>query len=509
LSERLERAVALTIRAGYQLETEAFAFLETVAQMRDPVKLVEEAVKRMEGLSEKPLFIGRDLLEETAGKIFPQIEEVKKPSVIEAIGTFSAYAKDVDADVRVVEDPTEKLSGTGSVEVYLEYFRDRFNRIQRILRRRMDARDAVSISEALKAPVNSRVKVVGMVTEKRESKQRVLLRIEDLEAEAAVLVSSGSSREVLERARVLLLDQVVCVGAVKGRNDLLIAEELIWPDVPQRKPQRASEPVFAALISDLHVGSKMFMEEAFHRFVLWLNGKFGNAEMRRIAGHVKYVVIAGDLVDGIGVYPNQMQELAIRDVYEQYREVSKFIEQIPEYIEVIFTPGNHDVSRNALPQPAILRDYAEPLHEARKVRSHGNPCVVRLHGVELLLFHGRSLDDVIAAAPNMSFQTPERAMRLLLRGRHLAPVYGKRTPIAPEKRDFLVIEAPPDIFHAGHVHVLRYDTYRGTLLVNSGAWQEQTEYQRKMGLVPNPGIAPIVNLQTLEVTPISFTAATG
>ena len=238
------------------------------------------------------------------------------------IGTFSAYAKDVDADVRVVEDPTEKLSGTGSVEVYLEYFRDRFNRIQRILRRRMDARDAVSISEALKAPVNSRVKVVGMVTEKRESKQRVLLRIEDLEAEAAVLVSSGSSREVLERARVLLLDQVVCVGAVKGRNDLLIAEELIWPDVPQRKPQRASEPVFAALISDLHVGSKMFMEEAFHRFVLWLNGKFGNAEMRRIAGHVKYVVIAGDLVDGIGVYPNQMQELAIRDVYEQYRELS-------------------------------------------------------------------------------------------------------------------------------------------------------------------------------------------
>ena len=47
MSERLERAVALTIRAGYQLETEAFAFLETVAQMRDPVKLVEEAVKRI------------------------------------------------------------------------------------------------------------------------------------------------------------------------------------------------------------------------------------------------------------------------------------------------------------------------------------------------------------------------------------------------------------------------------------------------------------------------------
>ena len=69
----------------------------------------------------------------------------------------------------------------------------------------------------------------------------------------------------------------------------------------------------------------------------------------------------------------------------------------------------------------------------------------------------------------------------------------------------MVIERVPDVFHAGHVHVLKHDTYRGTLIVNSGAWQEQTEYMRKMGLVPIPGIVPIVNLQTLQVTSLSFT----
>jgi DNA polymerase II small subunit len=243
--------------------------------------------------------------------------------------------------------------------------------------------------------------------------------------------------------------------------------------------------------------------------VSWLNGNVGNKHTRNLASHVKYVVIAGDLVDGIGVYPGQMEELVIQDIYEQYREVAKLIAQIPDYIELVIIPGNHDASRKALPQPAIPRNYAEPLYETRKMYSLGNPCTISLHEVELLLYHGRSLDDVAAVAPNVSVQTPHKSMKLLLQSRHLAPIYGERTPIAPETKDFIVIERVPDIFHAGHVHVLKCDTYRGTLLVNSGAWQGQTEYQKKMGVVPTPGIVPIVNLQTLHVSTINFTEVYG
>jgi DNA polymerase II small subunit len=91
-----------------------------------------------------------------------------------------------------------------------------------------------------------------------------------------------------------------------------------------------------------------------------------------------------------------------------------------------------------------------------------------------------------------------------LQSRHLAPVYGGKTPLSPENRDFLVIERAPDIFHSGHVHVLGYTNYRGVLVVNSGGWQEQTDYMRRLGLIPTPGKVPIVNLQTLEPTVISF-----
>ena len=46
-------------------------------------------------------------------------------------------------------------------------------------------------------------------------------------------------------------------------------------------------------------------------------------EMREIASHVKYVLMAGDVVDGVGVYPGQAKELAIKDIYTAIRALSK------------------------------------------------------------------------------------------------------------------------------------------------------------------------------------------
>jgi DNA polymerase II small subunit len=509
LSERLQKAVSQTVQAGYQLDSEAFAFLETLSKIEDPVALMEKMTRRMNELEQKPLFITRHVLEEfvtsvadlsakaaVASPSEPFIESKKEP--------FKPYAKEIESQIKVLDDPTTAASTVGSVEEYREYFLDRFRRLERFLRQRIDAKDATSIAEALKAPANSRVKVIGMLADKRESKERTFLRLEDAEASVTVMVYQNLDSSVRDRIQSLLLDQVVCISATKARNDLLILEDILFPEIPQKKPSKASEPVYAALISDLHIGSKQFMRAEFDRFLMWLNGKLGDSHWREVASNVKYVVIAGDLVDGIGIYPKQVKELAIRDIHRQYIAVSKFLEQIPDYIELIITPGNHDASRKALPQPALPKEYAEPVYEAREVHSLGNPCTISIHGVELLVYHGRSLDDVVANAPNTSFGMPGKAMKLLLQGRHLAPIYGQRTPIAPAKRDFLVVERVPDIFHTGHIHVEGHERYRGVLMVNSGAWQKQTEYMRKMGLVPTPGIIPIVSLQTLQVTTLNF-----
>jgi len=515
--ERLQKAIETTIAAGYQLDSGAFEFLSIVAATDDPMVIMHKALQRIEELEEKPLFIDRSFLETLLEQPDPSEERQVQPQAIEenleeqpekqmpeGKSVFHPYAKDVEANISVIEDPTGKLSSNGTLEDYLQYFQDRFKRVERLLRQRIDVKAATPILEALKSPAKAKLKMICMITEKREAKQNMILMVEDLQASATILVPHNAPEELHRKAQMLLPDQVVCIAVIKTRSNLFLAEDIIFPEVGQKPQRRASEPIYAVLTSDMHVGSVKFQREAFNRFILWLNGKYGNDKMREIAGHVKYVLAAGDIVDGVGVYPNQVKELVIKDVHKQYRLASKLIEQIPDYVEVIVSPGNHDAPRKALPQPAISDDFLKTLQENRSIHSLGDPCIVSLHNVEVLMYHGRSLDDIIGTVPGIGHEHPEKAMKLLLQSRHLAPVYGGKTLLSPENRDFLVIERIPDIFHAGHIHVMGYCNYRGVLIVNSGGWQEQTDYMQKLGLVPTPGKVPVVNLQTLETTVLSF-----
>jgi DNA polymerase II small subunit len=513
--EKLQKAIETTIAAGYQLNRDAFEFLNIVAATDDPTAIMSRALQRIEELEEKPLFIDRGFLEtllkqpeppeeRQAQPIEKSLEELPEKQMTEGKSAFYPYAKDVEANINVIEDPTSKLSSNGTIEDYLQYFQDRFKRMERLLRQRIDVKAATPILEALKSPAKTKLKIICMIAEKREAKQHVILAVEDLHASATILVARNAPEELHRKAQLLLPDQVVCIAVVKTRGTLFLAEDIIFPEVGQKPQHRASEPIYAVLTSDMHVGSAKFQREAFNRFISWLNGKYGNDKMKEIAGRVKYVLVAGDIVDGVGVYPNQLKELVIKDVHKQYRLASKLIEQIPDYVEIIVTPGNHDTPRKALPQPAIAEDFLKTLQETRKVHSLGDPAMVSIHNVEVLMYHGRSLDDIIATVPGMDAGHPERAMKLLLQSRHLAPLYGGKTMLSPENRDFLVIERIPDIFHAGHIHVMGYCNYRGVLIVNSGGWQEQTDYMQKLGLIPTPGKVPIVNLQTLETTALSF-----
>ena len=503
--------------AGYQLDSEAFAYLTAISETEDPSEVVTKALLRIEELEEKPLFIEKDFLQGCHKRGDPQCQEAPlrtdldenatKPtptSTPEATSLFQPYAKDIEAQLKIIEDPTGKLSSNGTIEDYLHYFQDRFKRLEKILRQRIDVKSATPILEALKSQHKAKLKIVCMISEKREAKQHTILTVEDLQGTATVLITKNSPEALRKKAQSLLQDQVVCLSVFKTRSKLFLAEDIIFPEIGQKTQHKSSEPVYAVLTSDLHVGSTKFNKEAFKKFIQWLKGKYGNDKIREMAGHVKYVLAAGDIIDGVGVYPNQAKELVVRDVHKQYMFASKILAQIPEYIEIVITPGNHDAPRKALPQPAISREFIKTLKENREIYTTGDPTRLSLHGVEVLMYHGRSLDDIIGAVPGLDHDHPERAMKLLLQSRHLAPQYGGKTLLSPENRDFLTIEHPPDIFHSGHIHVLGYCNYRGVLVVNSGGWQEQTDYMQKLGLVPTPGKVPVVNLQTLETTVLSF-----
>ncbi len=514
--EKLQRAIEATISAGYQLNSEAFEFLCKHAHDSDPETIMNLALQQIEALQDKPMFIEKAFLEALMEQLTkPQVQidapaaksetRLSTPAVTEEyLCEFYPYAREVPADLKILDDATGKLTSNGTLDEYVSYFQDRFKRLEKILRQRMDVKAATPIAEALKSPPKTKLKIICMLTEKRDSKNNTILSVEDLGGTATILVPQKAPDDVKKRALMILPDQIFCAAVIKTRGDLLMAEDIIFPEVGRKPPQRAQEPVYAVLTSDTHIGSTKFTKEAFKRFILWLRGKYGTPEMREIASRVKYLLIAGDIVDGIGIYPGQQHELTIRDVHKQYNFAVKYLDKVPSYIEIVISPGNHDATRKSLPQPAIPEDYLTAIKDKPNIHSVGSPCLLSVHGVEVLMYHCRSLDDIIGVVPGMDHDHPEKAMRLLMQCRHLAPMYGGKTMLSPENRDYLVIDRVPDIFHGGHIHVIGYCNYRGVLVVNSGGWQEQTEYMEKLGLVPTPGKVPVVNLQTLETTVLDF-----
>ncbi len=395
-------------------------------------------------------------------------------------------------EVRVQSDPTGSVATGEGVSGYNALFASRFNKLKQIISMRPEARmlKTVAAAKSLKsAKPGDDIYVCGLVSEKNVNRNRMVLVLEDPTGNISVTVYDN---ELQKTADTLLSDQFIMVRIGLGKTGFAM-RDLIFPDIPDHAPNKAESDVYAVFLSDLHVGSKYFMEEEFVRFVSWLSSP------DPVARKVRFVLIAGDIVDGVGIYPNQDRELVCQTIEEQLAMVEGVIDRIPKNIKVVIMPGNHDPGRRALPQPAIPQKYNSGLWERDNVIMVGNPAVVSLNGVRVLMFHGQSIDDIVKTTPGLSYDKPAKVMKHLLKARHLSPIYGSQTPIAPEVEDFMVIEDVPDIFHAGHVHRAELDMYRGVLVINSGCWQRQTPFQTSVGITPNPCIAFIVNLKTFRV----------
>lgn len=409
--------------------------------------------------------------------------------------------------VTVLSDITGHSTCIGEYMQFVQYFRDRYSRLSEILRGRMNARPIESLKRRSfrrgSDSGNEELSIIGMVSDISSTNNgHKILSLEDPTGSFSVLVRN-SDKDLFELASRFLLDEVIGVtGSVTNDGNLMMATKILQPDVPNSVQRRTGSHGKAVLISDVHVGSSQFLEDAWLDFLDFLKGESDSEEMREIAAQVRYLVVAGDLVDGIGIYPDQEMELDILDVYEQYRKAAEYFREIPEHIHVIISPGNHDAVRQAEPQPALPERICVDFPE--NVTFVGNPALVDLDGVRILIYHGRSIDDLVASVPGVSYQEPAGAVLEMLKRRHLAPTYGSRVSISPEKKDYFIIDPVPDIIHTGHVHTLGVQRYKNVLLVNSGTWQAQTEFQKRVNLMPVPARVPVVDLADFDVKILAF-----
>jgi len=483
------KAVARVLSLGYMLDAKAFEMISKLPAGADVDALVEKL------LEQKASTLGeaKVITENDVAKLLPQ--ELPKDQDQDQAPIRAS------AELEVISDPTQAIAPAEGAEGFGKLFRDRYQRLLSIVRERQDTRSSVTVAATKNLAPGKKAKVAGLLADRSSRRGSVELRVDDPTGTLKVVCQNKlAERAALEAP----LDSLVVVEVSKSKSGQLFADSVVLPDVPGRRAVSSSHRVYAVLLSDLHVGSRMFLVDDFHRFLQWLNGGYGDKD---IVSRVKYLVIAGDLVDGVGVYPGQEFQLAERDPKKQYEMASELLKQVPGHIQIVVAPGNHDAVRQALPQPAVAVDMAESLYAMDNVRWVGDPAYIKLHGVTFLVYHGKSLDDVIATTPNLAYDRPTDAMKLLLRARHLAPTYGKRTALSPELRDYMVVDEVPDVFHSGHVHSYGELSYRGTLVVNSGTWQAQTSFQSNMGMEPTPSIIPVVDLSTLKVLRRNFGAA--
>jgi len=393
---------------------------------------------------------------------------------------------------------------------FLPHFLNRYERISRVIKQRLNNCGQIRFIKNGRGSGRNgeEVSVVGMVSSVNKT-ARGNLRV-DLED------PSGQLMVILQPQEELVPDEIIGVTGSLSDRGYLFANKIIRPDVPYRssgsqassalpfksalgeeeeETGETQKPVYAVFISDMHVGSKTFLEESWDSFVQWLK-----REAKRMG--IAYLVVAGDIVDGIGVYPGQEEDLSITDVDEQYKIAAGYFHALPAHIHTVIAPGNHDAVRNAEPQPPLPAHLRQLFPENTCFVS--NPVYIKIGGRLVLVYHGQSYDDFVSSVSRLNYSQPEAVMVEMLKRRHIAPTYGNIVSIVPNGHDYGIIDPVPDIFLCGHVHTVGISKYRDVLLINSGAWQSQTLYQKKRGINPVPGCATLVELGKMETKVMDF-----
>ena len=390
----------------------------------------------------------------------------------------------VSFDYVILRDPTKFIGPYAEAVGYIHLFKNRYDKMMEIVRTRPDFYQIERLGN-IKGSLGGRkvsAKVAGFVVSKKIGTDFGAVTLEDDSGYMRVMCA-GDIRRKLEE---FLLDEMV-LAEVESLPKGYYAKGLSHLDIPERAKNLCPAEVCVMFLSDLCLGTPDFDSQAFERLLGWLNGDFGELD---IVSKVKYVVLNGGLIDD----PMGRGDLRESEIESHYDRLADYIGKIKRAVRVFVLPGESDATRRALPQPAVLRKYAKRLYGMNNVIMLGNPSVIQLHGVNVLLFHGQSLDGVMAQLGSRGPMKPSVGIRALLRARHLAPTYGQGVPIAPEREDLLVVDEVPDIVHCGHLGKPDDDMYRGTLMISTPKWIRVNH-----GVEGESGKAALVDLSTFQV----------
>ncbi|MFB5637735.1 MAG: metallophosphoesterase [Nitrosarchaeum sp.] len=474
-------------------------------------------IEKIKNITQKR-FLTKSIIDENKG-IF---EILVKNVCLNDNKKYNYFIEKITPEKKIEEVELEQLKEKGNVVVnskfvkpgkqikvedFVEYFRNRYEEMSKILQENYDFSNLTSITKLESG--NRGSLVIGIVNQKELTKNgNIILEIEDFSGNIKVLIRSDN-KELIKEAEDISLDSIL---GFKGTSngEVMFVDKIIFPDTKLKEKKYSNNEEYALFIGDLHYGSKKFMKKSFDNFISYLCGEHENTpEIDKI----KYLFISGDLVTGVGNYPNQEKDLVIGDLESQFQNFANELKKIRKDITIIITPGNHDCVRIMEPQPKLNSKYAWPLYELKNVIFTENPAYVKIaanekfKGFNVLCYHGFSFPYYANNIPKLvkadAMNDPTKIMKYLLKNRHLAPAHTS-TQYFPDKIDPLLIREIPDIFVSGHTHKSDITIKDNILIVSVSTWEGITDYQIKLGNKPDHAKVPMINLKTRAIKILDF-----
>ncbi len=437
-------------------------------------------------------------------KFFLSINLIEKIKINENLSNKELKIGEKKSPIKIL---SSSLVSPRKVEVqdFVKHFKNRYDQLKNILQER-NLDNLKSIRRISDERENQSI-IVMIIDKKITKNKNLMFEVEDLTGRSRVLINNNKE-ELFEKCKDILPDEVVAFN-VMGKKELLFVNDVIFPDLLLSERRKSIEDVSIAFTSDVHVGSKMFLEESFLKFIKWLNGEEGVEEQKAIAKKIKYLFLVGDNVDGIGVFPDQEKLLKIMEMTEQYKKLAEYLKLIRKDINIIISPGQHDAVWVGEPQPAIGEFWAPDFYKMDNVSLVTNPCMLEIEeGFKILVYHGASFHGIVENVPhirvNNGHNNPTIILKELLKKRHLAPTHGECDYVPMENKDPLVIDCVPDIIATGDLHKPEVSMYNNILLVASSCWQSITPFEEKVGNNPDPCKVPILNLKSREIKILDF-----
>ena len=283
-----------------------------------------DAVKHQKVLSQSTLSKSEN--DQPIGRVLAPVRSTnlsQTPSPRDSSGysveDFPMEANEVESDIEVHFDITGNSSTEGRISDMQSCFRSRLSQIREMmLSGGVLPRRPMRNSEAWRnrRRYNSKdyeITIVGLASDVKWARTGSLMFVlEDETTQIGCVLKPPSDASPLHASLDGLMDDEI-VG-VSGfftsgdRDPRLIVLDIHKPPLSNHSKAQAThdQAVSAAFLSDVHFGSKTFLQPQWDKMIHW----FKNDPLART---VKYFVLSGDGVDGVGIYPGQERHLTVKD----------------------------------------------------------------------------------------------------------------------------------------------------------------------------------------------------